>query len=197
MPDLSSHNPLITILALVTAAGVAGAAYMVYVARGKDSPELRKEFGVIFFAIGLFSLGGFVQLIWTDWSGFPAEQYSELYGTTTGVFAFMLIVAGFLLYQGMNLRALAWPAALMSLFILQGSRAVLDFQLTKSPTATFVLWLAAGLAGLGLLPFSYTEGSARQKWAYAGAVVLGIMALAAAVTGVGGFYGHIASAVQG
>ena len=197
MPELTSHNPLITILALVTAGGIAGAAYLVYVARGNDTPDVRKEFGAIFFVIGLFSLGGFVQLIWSDWAGFPANHYSELYGTTTGLYAFMLIVAGFFLYQNMNLRAVAWPAALFSLYILQGARAVLVFELTKSPPVTFVLWLAAGLAALGILPFTYSEGSTRKKLAYAGAAVLIVMSLAALSTGVGGFFSHIASAVQG
>jgi putative membrane protein len=73
----------------------------------------------------------------------------------------------------------------------------LVFDLTKSPTVTFVLWLAAGLASLGLLPFTYSEGSTRQKLAYAGAAVLVVMSLAALATGVGGFFSHIASAVQG
>lgn len=197
MSGLSSHNPLITILALVTAAGAAGAVYLIYVARGKDTAELRKQFGAIFFAIGLFSLGGFVQLIWSDWAGFPAGHYTELFGTTVGLFAFMLIMAGFFLYQGFDLRALAWPSALIALFILQGARAVLTFDLTREPTVTFVLWLAAGLASLGMLPFAYSGRDRRKQLAYLGAAVLVVMALAAAVTGVQGFFGHIAEVVQG
>jgi hypothetical protein len=79
---VSSHNPLVLILG----------------------------FGALFFALGLFSLGGFVQLIWSDWAGFPAGHYSELFGTSTGLFSLMLIMAGFYLYTGLDLRMLAWPA---------------------------------------------------------------------------------------
>lgn len=193
---LSSHNPLILILGLVAAAGVTGAVYLLYVARGKETPEIRKEFGALFFIIGLFSLGGFVQLIWSDWAGFPAGHYTELFGVTTGLFAFMLLCAGFFLYVGLELRALAWPSVLLGLYLIQGARAVLDFNLTRNPTMTFVLWIAAGLASIGMLPYAYTGESTRQKLAYAGAVVLVIMALAAFATGFFGFYGHIAEVLQ-
>ncbi len=197
MPGLSTHNPLIPILALVTAAGIAGAVYLIYVARGKETPELRKEFGAIFFAIGLFSLGGFVQLIWSDWAGFPAGHYSELFGTTTGLFSFMLVLAGFFLYNGYSLRALAWPSVLIGLFLLQGARAVLDFDLTRRPTVTFLLWLAAGLASIGMLPYVYSKEGTKRNLAYLGALVLLVMAGTAALTGITGFYGHIAEILQG
>lgn len=89
---MSSHNPLVLILAWVTAAGVAGAVYLYYVAAGRETAELRKSFGALFFALGLFSLGGFVQLIWSDWAGFPAGHDSELFGTSTGLFSRMLVM---------------------------------------------------------------------------------------------------------
>lgn len=196
MTALSSHNPLILILGLVTAAGVAGAVYLVYVAQGKETPELRRQFGALFFAIGLFSLGGFVQLVWSDWAGFPAGHYTELFGVTTGLFSFMLIMAGFYLFTGLDLRALAWPSALIGLFLLQGARAVLDFQLTRNPPVTFVLWLTAGLASIGMLPFTYARDDMRRNLAYLGAIVLLVMALAAFITGVNGFYGHIAEVIR-
>ncbi|MCS7172538.1 MAG: DUF981 domain-containing protein [Armatimonadetes bacterium] len=193
---VSSHNPLVLILALVTAAGVAGAVYLYYVATGKETAELRRSFGALFFALGLFSLGGFVQLIWSDWAGFPAGHYSELFGTSTGLFSLMLIMAGFYLYTGLDLRMLAWPAALVGLFLLQGARAVLDFNLTRSPSVTFVLWLSAGLASVGMLPYTYSQAGARRNLAYLGMVVLVVMALAALFTGMQAFYGHIAEVVR-
>lgn len=197
MTGLSSHNPLILILGLVAAAGVTGAVYLLYVARGKETPEIRKQFGALFFIIGLFSLGGFVQLIWSDWAGFPAGHYTELFGVTTGLFAFMLLSAGFFLYTGLGLHALAWPSVLLGLYLIQGARAVLEFNLTRNPPMTFVLWLAAGLASIGILPYVYVGESNRQKLAYAGAVVLAVMALAAFITGFFGFYGHIESVIRG
>ncbi len=196
MAALSSHNPLILILGLVTAAGAAGVVYLIYVAQGKETPEIRRQFGALFFVIGTFSLGGLVQLIWSDWAGFPAGHYTELFGVTTGLFSFMMIMAGFYLFIGLDLRALSWPSALIGLFLLQGARAVLDFQLTRNPPLTFVMWLAAGLASIGLLPYSYTQEETRRKLAYLGAVVLAVMALAAFITGINGFYGHIARIVQ-
>ncbi|GIU93148.1 MAG: hypothetical protein KatS3mg011_2054 [Acidimicrobiia bacterium] len=192
MQTLSSHNPLILILALVTAAGAAGAAYLgVYVARGKDGPEVRKQFGALFFLIGLFALGGFAQLVLTDWAGFPAGHYSELFGVSTGLFSFLLIVAGFLLYNDMSLAPLSWASALIGLYLLQGARAVLAFDLTRNPPLTFLMWLAAGLAALGMLPYAYVGEETRRRLAWAGVVVLGLMTVAAAVTGIAGFYGHI------
>lgn len=193
---VSSHNPLVLILALVTAAGIAGAAYLYSVASGKETAELRKSFGALFVALGLFSLGGFVQLIWSDWAGFPAGHYSELFGTSTGLFSLMLILAGFYLYTGLDLRMMGWPAWFLGLFLLQGARAVLNFQLTRNPSVTFVLWLSAGLASVGLLPFSYSQGEGRRTLAYLGVLVLVVMALAALVTGTQAFYGHIAEVVR-
>jgi putative membrane protein len=193
---VSSHNPLVLILALVTAAGVAGAVYLYYVATGRETAELRRSFGALFFALGVFSLGGFVQLIWSDWAGFPVGHYSELFGTSTGLFSLMLIMAGFYLYTGLDLRMLAWPAALLGLFLLQGARAVVDFNLTRNPAVTFVLWLSAGLASVGMLPYAYSQEGSRRSLAYLGVVVLAVMALAALVTGVQAFYGHIAEVVR-
>lgn len=193
---MSSHNPLVFILALVTAAGIAGAAYLYYVASEKETAELRKSFGALFFALGLFSLGGFVQLIWSDWAGFPVGHYSELFGTSTGLFSLMVLLAGFYLYTGLDLRMMAWPAVFLGLFLLQGARAVLNFQLTRNPPVTFVLWLSAALASVGMLPFSYSRGAARRTLAYLGALVLVVMALAALATGVQAFYGHIAEVVR-
>ncbi len=193
---LSSHNPLVLILALVTAAGVAGAVYLYAVATGRETADVRKSFGALFFALGVFSLGGFVQLIWSDWAGFPAGHYSELFGTSTGLFSLMLIMAGFYLYTGLDLRMLAWPAAAMGLFLLQGARAVVDFGLTRNPPVTFALWLSAGLASVGMLPYAYSQGGARRTFAILGVIVLLVMALAALITGALAFYGHIAEVVR-
>lgn len=196
MSVLSSHNPLILILGLVTAAGVSGAVYLLYVALGRETAEIRKEFGALFLVIGLFSLGGFVQLIWSDWAGFPAGHYTELFGVTTGLFSFMLIMAGLYLVMGLDLRALAWPSVLLGLFLLQGARAVLDFNLTRNPPVTFVLWLTAGLASIGLLPYAYSKDANRRYLAYAGALMLLVMAAAAFITGFAGFYSHIAEVIR-
>lgn len=192
LPQLSSHNPLIVILGLVTAAGLAGVAYLgLYVARGRDTLEVRRQFGAVFGIIGLSAVGGFAQLILTDWAGFPAGHYSELFGVSTGLFAFLLTTAGVLLLAGWDLKPLAWPSLAMGAFLIQGARAVLAFDLTRNPPMTFVLWLAAGLAAIGMLPFAYASEEQRRRLAWLGVIVLGAMTIAAATTGVVGFYGHI------
>lgn len=193
---MDTYNPLVLVLALVSAAGASGVAYLLKVARGQDSRELKREFGLLFLAVGVFALGGFVQLLWTDWAGFPADQFTELFGVTSGLFAFIMIMAGLNFLLGLDLRALAWPAALMGLFLLQGARAVLDFDLTRSPFMTFLLWLSAGLASLGLLPYAYLQAQ-RKLFAYLGAAVLALMTLAAFLTGINAFYSHIARIVGG
>ncbi len=123
-------------------------------------------------------------------------HYSELFGTSTGLFSLMLVMAGFYMYTGLDLRMLAWPAVFLGLYLLQGARAVLDFNLTRNPSVTFVLWFSAGLASVGTLPFAYSQGSGRRSLAYLGVVVLAVMALAALVTGANAFYGHIAEVVR-
>ena len=198
MEGLSSHNPLIVILGLVTAAGVAGIAYLAYVALGRETREIRRGFGALFTLIGVFAVGGFVQLIWSDWAGFPAEHYTELFGVTTGLFSFLMVSAGVLMLAGYDLKPLSWPSALIGLMLLQGARAVLAFDLTRNPAMTFLIWLFAGIAGVGMVPFAYApEGSrARRYLAVAGIVALLIMTIGAFVTGFNGFYGHIARVVE-
>lgn len=194
-PVMGSYNPLVFILGLVTAAGVSGAVYLLALARGGDYRALGREFGPIFLTIGIFSLGGVVQLYWTNWAGRPVPQYTELFGVGTGLFAFMMIMAGFYLYQGLELRALAWPAAFLGLYLLQGARAVLDFELTRNPSLTALMWGAAGLASIGILLFAYIPGEGRRSIAYLGALLLALMAFAAFATGIMAYYGHIAQAV--
>jgi putative membrane protein len=188
---METYNPLVMVLALVAVAGASGVIYLLKVARGKDSPELRREFGLIFLAVGVFTLGGFAQLIWTDWAaGRPVDHFTELFGVTSGLFAFVMIMAGLNFLLGFELRALAWPVLLVGLFLLQGARAVLDFELTRSPQMTFLLWFSAGLASIGMLPYAYFEKQ-RKNLAYLGAVALALMTLAAFITGINAFYGHI------
>jgi putative membrane protein len=191
---VATYNPLVPILALVAAAGASGVAYLLKVARGKDSPELRREFGLLFLAVGVFTLGGFVQLLWTDWAGFPADHFTGLFGITSGLFAFLMIMAGLNFLLGLELRALAWPAVLIGLFLLQGGRAILDFDLTRNPFIASLLWFSAGLASLGLLLYAYVPAQ-RKLFAYLGAAVLALMSLVALWTGVNAFYGHIAEFV--
>lgn len=191
---VATYNPLVPMLALVAAAGASGVAYLLQVARGKDSPELRREFGLLFLAVGVFTLGGFVQLLWTDWAGFPADHFTGLFGITSGLFAFMMVMAGLNFLLGFDLRALAWPAALIGLFLLQGGRAILDFELTRSPLIASLLWFSAGLASIGLLLYAYVQAQ-RRPLAYLGAAVLALMSLVALWTGVSAFYGHIAAFV--
>ena len=193
---METYNPLVLVLALVAVAGASGVVYLLKVARGADSPVLRREFGLLFLAVGIFSLGGFIQLLWTDWAGFPAGHFTELFGVTSGLFAFIMIMAGLNFIIGLELRALAWASALVGLFLLQGARAVLDFEMTRSPFMTFLLWLSAGLASIGMLPYAYLDKQ-RQTLAYLGAAALGLMALAALVTGLAAFYDHIARVAAG
>ncbi len=193
---MGSYNPLVFVLGLVTAAGGAGAAYLVSLARGGDEKALGRLYGPLFFALGLFALGGVAQLYWTTWAGRPVPQYTELFGVATGLFAFMMIMAGFHLYQGLELKAMAWPSFLLGLYLLQGARAVLDFRLTRNPELTALMWAAAGLASLGILPFAYSSRELRRTWAYLGALVLALMTVGAFLTGFMAYYGHIAEAVR-
>lgn len=111
---MGSYNPLVFVLGLVTAAGVSGVAYLLAVARGGDEKALGRLYGPLFFTLGVFALGAVAQLYWTDWAGRPVPQYTELFGVATGLFAFMMVLAGFYLYQGLELKALAFgfPRAL-------------------------------------------------------------------------------------
>ena len=162
---MGSYNPLVFVLGLVTAAGVSGVAYLLAVARGGDEKALGRLYGPLFFTLGVFSLGAVAQLYWTNWAGRPVPHYTELFGVATGLFAFMMVLAGFYLYQGLELKALAWPSAFLGLYLLQGARAVLDFGLTRNPPLTALMWGAAGLASLGILFYAYSRPEARRTWA--------------------------------
>ncbi len=171
-------------------------AYLLSLARGEDEKALGRLYGSLFLVIGLFSLGGVAQLYWTNWAGRPVPQYAELFGVALGLFAFMMIMAGWYLYQGLELKALSWPAVLLGLYLLQGTRAILDFGLTRNPGLTALMWAAAGVASIGILPFSYSRPETRRTWAYLGALVLALMTLGAFLTGILAYYGHIAEAVR-
>ncbi len=91
---MGSYNPLVFVLGLVAAAGVSGVAYLLALARGGDERALGRLYGPLFLTIGLFSLGAVAQLYWTNWAGRPIPHYTELFGVATGLFAFMMILAG-------------------------------------------------------------------------------------------------------
>ncbi len=194
---LTTYNPLVWILGLLVATGGAAIAYLVAELRGNEE-EVRKGFGITFFLLGILALVGFIQLLWTNWASFPALQYKELFGTATGFLAFVLLGVGALMMKGQDLKPIALPAALLGLVLFQGARAVTTFSLTRNPGMTFLLWLAAGLSAVGLLPYAYTpKGSQiRRVIVIIGLIVLALMTLLAFLTAYNAYFGHIASIME-
>lgn len=194
---ISPYNPLVVALILVSVGSIISAIYLLREARGEHADDDPRSFSWLFGLIGGFSLLVSGEIFWANWAGFPAAQYTELFGVAITLYAMVMLSAAFVLYTELDPRPFTWLTAVSGLVLFQGARAVLDFGLTRAPTITAGIWVSTGLAGVLLLPTAYsTEGSTSRTYLlYA---VVAFLVLAAVLTGfmaIEAHYGHIAEVV--
>lgn len=197
-PAISPYNPLVVALILVCVGAIIGAIYLFREARGRHEPDDHKSFSWLFGLIGGFSLLISGEIFWSNWAGFPAAQYTELFGVAITLYSMVMLSAAFVLYTDLDPRPFTWVTAVAGVVLFQGARATLAFGLTRSPTVTAGIWASTGLAGVLLLPTAYTdeESESRTYLLYA---VVAFLVLAAVLTGFMAFeahYGHIAEVVS-
>lgn len=191
---ISPYNPLVVALILVSVGSIIGAIYVFREARGTHQPDDHQSFAWLFGLIGGFALLISGQLFWANWAGFPAEQYTELFGVAVTLYAMVMLSAAFVLYTDLDPEPFAWLTAISGVVLLQGARAAFNFSLTRSPTMTAGIWSALGLAGLLLLPSAYAgETSAIRRYLlFVVSLLLVIAAVLTGVMAVEAHYGHIA-----
>lgn len=194
---ISPYNPLVVALILVSVGSIISAIYLFREARGEHPGDDPRSFSWLFGLIGGFSLLISGEIFWANWAGFPAAQYTELFGVAITLYSMVMLSAAFVLYTDLDPRPFTWLTAVAGLVLFQGARAVLSFELTRSPPVTAGIWTSTGLAGVLLLPTAYTaEGSdGRTYLLYA---VVALLVVAAVLTGfmaIEAHYGHIAEVV--
>jgi putative membrane protein len=159
--------------------------------RMKES--INKSFALVIGIIGAITLlTTFIHFL-TEWAGFPASQYTELFGITLAIFSILMLAGSFTLYTGADFRPVSYLAALGGLWMFQAVNAVLSFNLTRSPLVTAALYTFAGFAGLSFLPATHIPETHRAfRWARiaAAALIIG-MSLIALFLGLNAMYGHI------
>lgn len=194
---VSAYNPLVVALILLAAGGAVAATYLYREAQ--STLDNRESFAWLLGMLGFFALLVSGELFWANWAGFPAQQYTELFGVAQTLWAATLLSAAFVVYRDLDPRPFAWLTAVAGVLLLQGARAILTFGLTQAPLAAAGIWASAGLAGILLLPAAYVDESsdARRYLVLAAAALVAVMAVLALVTGIGAHYSHIAEAAGG
>lgn len=191
---ISPYNPLVVALILVSAGSIISAIYLFREARDRHNPDDHKSFAWLFGLIGGFALLISGQLFWANWAGFPAQQYTELFGVAITLYALVMFSAAFVLYTEIDPQPFTWLTAVSGLVLLQGARAAYTFGLTRSPTATAGIWTSLGLSGVLLLPTAYADPDSDVR-GYLLYAIIALLVLAAGLTGVTAIeahYGHIA-----
>lgn len=191
---ISPYNPLVVALALLAGGSAIGAVFVYREAQDAHDATDRGSFAWLFGLIGVIGLLISGEIFWADWAGFPAAQYTELFGVAQTLYAAVMLAAAFVIYTDLDPRPFAWFAAISGVILLQGANAILSFRLTRSPEVSAGIWVAAGLAGIGVLPAAYLdEGSdGRRYLLYAVTVFLVIVAALSLFMAVTAHYGHIA-----
>lgn len=194
---ITPYNPLVVALVLVAAGAALGALFLVREARDGHGPDDRQSFAWLFGLVGGVALLVSGEIFWANWAGFPASQYTELFGVAQTLYALVMLSAAFTVYHDIDVRPFAWVTAVAGVLLLQGARAILSFGLTLSPTVSAAIWLSAGLGALVLLPAAYAdaESTARTALVYLAAALFVVLAAASLGMGVEAHYGHIAEAV--
>ena len=197
-----THNPLSLCLTLVGIGGMMVAVYLIYFyglvqKNPKKKEGINKGFALAIGVIGAITLLTTFQHILTEWAGFPAPHYTELFSVTLAIFSMLMLIGSFSLYTGADLRFVSYFAAIGGLMMFQAVRAVLSFNLTTNPTLAAALYTFAGLAGLSLLSVTHIPETHRaHRWArWIAAAFIVAMSLIALGLGLNAMYDHIASAV--
>lgn len=195
---ISPYNPLVVALTLVSIGSVISSVYLYREARGRHEPDDRRSFAWLFGLIGFFALLISGEIFWANWAGFPAAQYTELFGVAETLYAAVMLSAAFVLYTDLDPRPFTWLTAISGLILFQGGRAAYAFGLTREPIITAGIWWSLGAVGVLLLPTAYSgEGSGVRKGLLYLIVLL--LVIAAALTGfmaMEAHYGHIAEVVE-
>lgn len=195
---ITPYDPLIVSLVILAIGGALGALFLLREVRGTHGPDDRGSFAWLFGLIGFISLLLSGELFWANWAGFPAQQYTELFGVAQTMFAVVMLAAAFVIYTDLDPKPFTWLTGISGLVQLQGANAIFAFGLTKSPIVATGIWLTAGLAEIGLLPAAYADpdSDARTYLVYLVAALLIVMAVLSLITAVGGHYSHIAEAAS-
>lgn len=196
---LSPYDPLTVSLLLLAAGAIIAAIYLYREAGDHQADVDRRTFAWLFGLIGFFSLLISGELMWANWAGFPAAQYTELFGVAQSLYAVVMLAAGFVLYWDLDPRPFTWLTAISGLLLLQGGRAIAAFGLTKAPLLSTGIWLTSGAAAILLLPAAYVSAGAdaRTYLLYLVAILLVVAAVLSGATGLEAHYGHIAEAAAG
>lgn len=191
---ISPYNPLVVALVIVGIGALLGTVYLVREVRSDLDRRDRQSFAWLFGLLGGIGLLVSGELFWANWAGFPAQQYTELFGVALTLYAIVMLAAFFVLYTDLDPRPFAWVTAISGLVLLQGARAILDFQLTLEPLVAAGIWTAAGLAGILLLPTAYADAGSptRRYLVYLVSILLVTLAVLSLFVALEAHYGHIA-----
>lgn len=191
---ISPYNPLVVALVLLAGGATISALFVYREVQGRHGPEDRGSFAWLFGLIGGISLLVSGEIFWANWAGFPATQYTELFGVAETMYATVMLAAAFVIYTDLDPRPFTWLTAVTGVMLIQGANAILSFELTLQPFVSATIWACAGLAGILLLPGVYLdEGSdGRRYLGYLVVLLLVVVGVLALGMGVTAHYGHIA-----
>ena len=196
---ISPYNPLVVALVLLAGGATISALFLYREVQGRHGPEDRGSFAWLFGLIGGIALLVSGEIFWANWAGFPAAQYTELFGVAETMYAAVMLAGAFVIYTDLDPKPFTWLTAVTGLVLLQGANAILSFQLTLEPLVSAGIWVTAGLSGVLLLPGAYLdEGSSGRRYlGYAIVGLLAVLALLALFMAIEAHYGHIAEVASG
>ncbi|GGN23172.1 DUF981 family protein [Halarchaeum nitratireducens] len=194
---ISPYNPLVVALVLLAAGATLSALFLFREARDSHPPSDRQSFAWLFGLVGAIALLVSGEIFWANWAGFPASQYTELFGVAQTLYAVVMLAAAFTIYHNLDPRPFAWMSAVCGLLLFQGARAIVSFDLTLSPAVSALIWVTAGLAAVVVLPASYapTGSGTRRSLVYLGVLFAVVLAAASLGMGLEAHYSHIAEAM--
>jgi len=194
---ISPYNPLVVALVLLAAGAALAALFLLREARDAHTPGGRESFAWLFGLVGVVGLLVSGEIFWANWAGFPAHQYTELFGVAQTLYAVVMLAAAVTLYHDTDPRPFGWLTAVSGVVLFEGARAVLAFGLTLQPLVAAAIWTGAGVTAVLVLVATYTpqNSDGRRYVLYAAALVAALVALAALAMGLEAHFGHIAEAM--
>ncbi|MCD6484571.1 MAG: DUF981 family protein [Candidatus Odinarchaeota archaeon] len=197
-------NYITAMLLLLATASLAGFVYLFFRTRQTDEQAIQaldQNFGFLLMIVGLIATYLGIHMITThpiNVPNTPLYIYNMEFGIPYTFFGIIVLTTGYSLWKGLDLKPISYFAFFGGIFNLRYAWNFIEFGLTREPTMTFALYLAASLGAIVSPFFTHAKNESNKKIAVY--IIMLFLLITGAVAGLiafGAIESHVAEALAG
>ena len=191
-------------LLLLATVSFSGFVYLLFRSRQTDEQAIQnldQNVGFLLIIIGLIATYLGIHMITTfpiDVPNTPLYIYNMEFGIPYTLFGIIVLTTGYSLWKGLDLKPISYFAFFAGIFNLRYAWNFIEFNLTRAPTMTFILYLAASLGAIVSPLFTHAKDESKKKIAlYLIMLFLLVTGATAGFIAIGAIESHVAEALAG